>query len=205
MNAESKPGDDSAQGAADRLRIAPAAPTEIMRSVALGEMATALPRLISVAGDGRTTDLSERSGVLILAFLGDACPAVKACIESLVALQQRLGERGVHVIGVNSNNQYLSPTDTPSEMARWATERNLNFPYLKDPQGELARRLGVTNTPHFLVLDPEKRLRYRGRMYDSREPARATTRDLEDAVDCVLDDRPVTVPETHPLGCAIVW
>lgn len=173
--------------------------------LAIGGIVTELPELLGL--DGKPVSLNSRGQdtVLVLAFLGNACPAVKACIGSLNALQVAFAARGVRVVAVNSNNPYLSPQDSLAEMDRWATERGIRVPYLKDMEGAFARRMGITNTPQFAVLDGDGRLRYRGRMFDSRDPARSTTRDLEDAVTCVLTGLPVKIPETHPLGCSIVW
>lgn len=178
---------------------------QIQPGVRIGESVGSLPGLVGTNGATHSIVGFERADVLVLGFLGDACPAVKACVESLVSLQRRLTPHAVQVIGVNSNNPYLSPTDTLPEMTRWAAVMDLNFPYLKDAEGVWARRLGVTNTPHFVVLDRERRLRYRGRMFDSRDPGRAESHDLEDAVNCLLAGRSIENPETHPLGCSIVW
>jgi len=41
-------------------------------------------------------------------------------------------------------------------------------------------------------------------MDDTRDPARATVNDLENALKDVLADRPVAVSQTQPFGCAIV-
>lgn len=191
--------------AGERSPPEPAAHSVTTRAFAIGETVTALPGLVALNGETCSLHSFDGNDALVLAFLGDACPAVKACAESLVGLQQTLGPRRAKLIGVNSNNPYMSPRDTLAEMTRWAGEMNLNFPYLKDPEGAVARRLGVTNTPHFVVLDQAWRLRYRGRMFDSRDPVRATTHDLEDAVESVLAGRPIGIPETHPLGCSIVW
>lgn len=171
----------------------------------MGEQAVGLPPLVGPEGESHSLESYGRYGALVLAFLGNACPAVKACTQSLVRLQSSFASRGGQVLGLNPNNPYLSPTDTLAEMTRWSSEHRLNFPYLKDPEGGWARRLGVTNTPQFVVLDRERRLRYRGRLFDSRDPARATTHDLEEALEAVLFERPVVVAETNPLGCSIVW
>lgn len=173
--------------------------------MAIGRHVPDLPALLSP--DGKEYSLASFGDLrlVVLAFLGNACPAVKACLGPLVALQAAHQDQGVQVIGVNSNNEFLSSADSPAEMARRSAEWSLNFPYLKDTGGRWARRLGALNTPHFLVLDEERRLRYRGRMFDSRDPARATTRDLQTAVEDLLERRPVRSPETTPLGCSIVW
>jgi hypothetical protein len=61
------------------------------------------------------------------------------------------------------------------------------------------------STPHAFVFDRVRRLRYRGRIDDSRDPASVTSFDLDRAVADVLAGRPVEVAETQPFGCAIVW
>jgi hypothetical protein len=76
--------------------------------------------------------------------------------------------------------------------------------FRKDEDGSAARELGATNTPHFFVLDQARMLRYRGRMDDTRDPARATVNDLENALNDLLANRSVAVSETQPFGCAIV-
>jgi len=170
----------------------------------IGSHLRAFPRLMSVDGTEYGEDRFEGQNILVFAFLSTGCPAVKACIGELVSFHRRYASRHVGVVGVNSNNPYLSPGDSLEGMTRWASEVSLPFPYLKDKEQVLARALGATNTPHFVVLDAERRIRYRGRMFDSREPARATSRDLEEAVVALLEGRPVPVPSTAALGCTLV-
>jgi hypothetical protein len=38
-----------------------------------------------------------------------------------------------------------------------------------------------------------------------QNPGAVTQRYLQDAVDAVLAGRPVSVPETHSIGCTIKW
>ena len=69
----------------------------------------------------------------------------------------------------------------------------------------MAKRYGAVRTPHVFVLDRERRLRYRGRIDDSRDPAKVTSRDLQQGLEDILALKAVQVPETEPSGCAIVW
>jgi hypothetical protein len=62
-----------------------------------------------------------------------------------------------------------------------------------------------SRTPQAFLLDRERKLRYRGRIADSRDPARVTRLDLRCAVEDLLAAREVEVSETEPVGCAIVW
>jgi peroxiredoxin len=89
-------------------------------------------------------------------------------------------------------------------MARRAREKGFNFPYLKDVDGAVAEKFGAISTPHVFVLDASRRLVYRGRIDDKRDPSRATYSDLENALRDMFAGLPITVPETQPFGCAIV-
>ena len=68
----------------------------------------------------------------------------------------------------------------------------------------MADAFGAMSTPHVFVLDSGRILRYKGRIDDSRDPSKATYSDLEYALEDVLAQKTVRVPETKPFGCAIV-
>lgn len=142
--------------------------------------------------------------VLALVFIANGCPTVSVYDDRLKDLQKSYGPRGVQVVAINSNNPHLSPPDTYLEMAKRSEEAAFNFPYLKDEDGSIARSFGAIATPHVFVLDSDRRLRYRGRIDDSRDPSKITSRDLEDAVTDLLEGKAVEVPITEPFGCAIV-
>lgn len=158
------------------------------------------------AVDGRRYSLASFAGhrVLIVAFICTGCPTVKANEDRLIALQEKYRWAGVQVIAINANNPYLSPPDTFAEMAQRAHEKGFNFPYLKDEDGAVADLFGAISTPHIFLLDRSRCLVYSGRIDDTRDPARATYSDLENALHDVFAGTPVRVPETLPFGCAIV-
>jgi hypothetical protein len=79
------------------------------------------------------------------------------------------------------------------------------MPYLRDESGAVARAYAAVCTPHVFVLDENRRLRYRGRLADSRRPSAAARHDLREALDDLVHGREVRVPETVPFGCAVVW
>ena len=172
--------------------------------LAIGQRAPSFDALPGV--DGGRYGLASFAGtpILVLFFTCNGCPTVKANERRLVDLQADYAPRGVQLVAVNSNNPYLSPGDTLTEMQNRAQEKAFNFPYLKDEDGAVARAFGAINTPHCFVLDRERRLRYHGRIDDTRDPARASYSDLENALADLLAGRAVRTPETQPFGCAIV-
>jgi len=82
-------------------------------------------------------------------------------------------------------------------------ERQLNFPYLKDQDQKVAKSYGALVTLHAFVLDRDRRLRYRGRIDDSRDPKKVEVNDLRNALDDLLSGKEVRVAETQPFACSI--
>ena len=143
--------------------------------------------------------------VLVVVFLSNGCPTVRGYDERLIALQREFADAGVQVVAINSNSPHLSPPDTYEEMVKRASASGYNFPYLRDDGGEVAKRFGAVATPHAFVFDRDRKLRYRGRIDDSRKREWVEVSDLRNAVSELLDGRAVSTPETPPFGCAIVW
>ena len=170
-----------------------------------GEAASAFRELPGVDGQHYSLSSFDDREVLVLIFSGNGCPTAKSCEAALIRLQEAYGRDGVQLVAINSNNPYLSPPDTFAQMTLRTTQKGFNFPYLKDETGALARAYGATRTPYILLFDGDRRLRYRGRLDDARDPSRVTRHDLQRAVDDVLAGRPVEVPETEAFGCPIVW
>ena len=170
----------------------------------IGKRAAGFDALPAVDGQRYSLASFARSPYLVVVFICTGCPTVKANEERLIGLQRRYAAAGVQVVAINANNPALSPFDTMEEMRRRATEKSFNFPYLKDERGGVAERFGAISTPHVFVFDSARHLVYKGRIDDSRDPARATRSDLENALRDLFDGSPVRTPETQPFGCAIV-
>ncbi len=170
----------------------------------LGQRAPNFRDLLGV--DGRRLDLSsfDDTPLLAIIFSCNGCPTVKAAEERMITLQGAYSPKGLQLVAINSNNSYLSPADTYAEMVTRARQKGFNFSYLKDDDGSVGRAYGAISTPHAFLFDQARRLRYRGRIDDSRDPARVTVRDLQNAIDDLLAHQPVRVAETTPFGCAVV-
>lgn len=178
--------------------------TSTAQPLTLGGRAPEFGALQSADGSDFGLASFDDKPVLALVFISNGCPTVNVYKDRLIHLQRVYGHRGVQVVALNSNNPYLSPGDSYSEMVRRVDETRYNFPYLKDEDGSVAKSYGAISTPHAFVFDRDRKLRYRGRIDDSRDPSNITSRDLEDALVAVLDGAIVETPETQPFGCAIV-
>lgn len=157
--------------------------------------------------DGRLYSMSsfQDAKLLVVIFMSNRCPGVKAYDGRLRTLRDEFQGHGVQFVGVNPVDEALYPTESLREMAIAVRERNLPFPYLKDASQEMARRFGAMCTPHAFVLDQSRRIRYSGKIDDTFLPAKASKHYLRDAMTELLADKEPTIASTMPLGCAIDW
>jgi peroxiredoxin len=162
-------------------------------------------RLPGVDGKTHARDDFARSPVLVVMFICNHCPYVKAVEDRIIALAREYGPKGVQVVGVCSNDAATYPDDAfPALAARWR-EKSYGFPYLHDESQDVARRFGAVCTPDIFVYDGARRLAYRGRIDDSwKDATKVTRRELAEALDALLaGQRPAA---QHPsLGCSIKW
>lgn len=155
----------------------------------------ALPRSLDDFGKPRAT---------VLVFTTTGCPLVQRYLPRLEALSRHHATNEVQFAAVN-----VGPDDTIADMALQALEHRVTFPFVKDTDGSVARAVGARRTPEVVVLDAERRLRYRGRIDDQfrlggAKPA-ATRQELAKALEDLLAGRELKTKETAVDGCAITF
>ncbi len=140
----------------------------------------------------------------VVVFLSTECPISNGYIPTLNQLAADFAERGVKVIGINSN-------DGPSlhDLRAHRKEFAISFPVVKDAGAVVADAMQATHCPHAAVLDVKGKVRYLGRVDDrySRRGGAATDVqrfDLGIALEEVLADKSVTVDRTKVIGCPIM-
>jgi thiol-disulfide isomerase/thioredoxin len=147
-------------------------------------------------------DHTRTAKATVVLFLGAGCPACNAYLSRLTELHKRYSDDGVVFVAVNSQAD-----DDAVDVAKQAKDAGLPFPMLKDDGTKLADKLAAERIPTAFVLDAAKTVRYKGRIDDQFSPgvqrAKATTRELGNAIDAVLEGREVTVPFTAAAGCLI--
>ena len=158
--------------------------------------------------DGKTYTLSSFANrrSLVIIFMCNHCPYVKAVLQRLIDLQNAFSGRGVQLIGVNSNDATRYPDDSFGNMKTAAQERGISFPYLFDKTQETAKAYGAVCTPDLYVYGEERKLLYRGRIDDNWEhPEQVTRRDLKSALEDILAGRPAPNEQIPSMGCSIKW
>jgi len=133
------------------------------------------------------------------------CPYVIAWNPRLRQVAEDYAPRGVRFLALSSNDATRYPADSPERMARFVRDQAWPIPYAHDASQAVARALGAERTPHVFVLDGEQRLAYRGAPDADHEDPAQDAAWLREALDAVLDGRPVARAETTARGCSIKW
>ncbi len=158
--------------------------------------------------DGKTYTLNSFANqkILVLIFMCNHCPYVKAVLQRLIDLQNSFSKYRVQLAGINSNDATRYPDDSFDNMKAVAQERGVSFPYLFDETQETAKVYGAVCTPDLYVYGEERKLLYRGRIDDNWEhPEQVTRQDLKLALEDILAGRPVPNEQIPSMGCSIKW
>ncbi len=186
------------------------------RTLQLGDAA---PDFKLLGIDGKTHALADykSSKLLMVVFLSNHCPYSHASETRLLPLAREFKPLGLDVVAINPNSPdsvrldelgYSKYNDSYEEMKLYAKESGFPFPYLYDGDTQAtAKAYGCLATPHVFLFDQQRRLRYVGRVDDSRfeDPASVTKHDLRNAVTELLAGKPVTTPRTPVVGCSTKW
>jgi thiol-disulfide isomerase/thioredoxin len=165
------------------------------------------PPFVLPGTDGKTHSLDDAKGKLLVVVVScNHCPYVMAYEPRLVALAREYAAKAVDFVAVNGNDATRYPDDGMEAMRVRAEARGFPFPYVRDDSQVFVRTLGARFTPEIFVFDGARTLRYHGRIDDNhRDLAQVTTHDLRNALDELLQGRPVPVAETTAFGCSIKW
>src|ERR671925_2211156 len=120
--------------------------------------------------DGKVHSLQEfKSKAMLVVFICNHCPYVKARIGDIVALQGKFKPPELQVIGINSNDPNYQDEGFDN-MVKFAKNYRLNFPYLIDETQDVARTYGAVCTPDPFLFDADRMLVFHGRINDATEP-----------------------------------
>lgn len=141
----------------------------------------------------------------VIIFSCNHCPYVKAYEDRIIQLRKEYEEE-IRFIAINSNDELNYPEDSFDNMKVRAKEKQFNFPYLRDKDQSVARSYGATHTPEIFLFNKNRELVFHGKIDDNwKEPEKVKTRYLKNALDDLLNNKIITVPETFTIGCTIKW
>ncbi len=160
----------------------------------------ALPALTLQGTDGAAHALPAADArFTVLFFFARHCPVQRAHDERLKALALAYKEKGVAVLGVDSE-----PGNTPEAALTEAKERGYPFPLLVDKGAQLARAVEARFATYALIVDAQGQIRYRGGIdADKLRLREGSAYHLKDALDALLAGKAPPATGTKALGCTL--
>jgi peroxiredoxin len=147
-----------------------------------------------------------QNGLLIM-FICNHCPYVKAVLDRIIRDVTELKQYGVNAIAIMSNDPSEYPEDSFDNMALVAKKFNFPFPYVLDESQQIAKIYGAVCTPDFFGFNNKLELQYRGRLDASRKesaPADAR-RDLFEGMLRIAKTGRGPDSQIPSIGCSIKW
>jgi peroxiredoxin len=159
--------------------------------------------------DGRRHNIASTRGPngLLVMFICNHCPYVKAVIQRIIRDTRELAPLGIGSIAIMSNDPSDYPEDSWQNMVATARQLDFPFPYVLDETQEIAKAYGAVCTPDFFGFNADLELQYRGRLDASRKDAAPeyARRDLFDAMKQIAENGWGPVEQTASIGCSIKW
>ncbi len=154
----------------------------------------------------KLSNIRGENGMLIM-FICNHCPYVKAVIDRLVRDVKALQDLGIGAAAICSNDAQTHPDDSFENMQRFAAEHGFTFPYLHDETQDVAQTYGAVCTPDFFGFNRDLELQYRGRLDESgKQPAGPDARrELYEAMKQIAETGEGPAEQTPSMGCSIKW
>ena len=150
-------------------------------------------------------ELKNYSSLLIF-FICNHCPYVKAIIKKLVSTSNDLKKYNVFSIAIMPNDTKKYPEDNFENMKKFSQLNNFTFPYLLDYNQEVSKNFNAICTPDFFGYNKNKELQYRGRLFEMKNLEIINKKnDLLDAMIQIVNTGRGPEKQYPSAGCSIKW
>jgi peroxiredoxin len=159
--------------------------------------------------DGKSWSLADCMGErgLLVMFICNHCPYVKAINHKLVRDTKALIKLGIGCVAIMPNDPAAYPADDLPHLQATALQFGFPFPYLIDEHQDVARAFGAVCTPDFFGYNAALELQYRGR-FDEGGPRQGFDQarpELYLAMQTVAATGKGPVEQIPSMGCSIKW
>jgi peroxiredoxin len=164
--------------------------------------------LIGVDDEFWTLDKAKGEKGLLVMFICNHCPYVKAILPRLINDLSELNQYGIKSIAISSNDVLNYPEDSFEEMKKLSVSHNFTFPYVFDDSQSIAKSYEAICTPDFFGFNSKLELQYRGR-FDSTgkgdKPPADNKKDLYEAMKLIADTQKGPETQFSSIGCSLKW
>ena len=145
---------------------------------------------------------ANEKGAMVYFFISPYCSTSSTFMKEMNAIAATYEDRAAIYFVHSDADQKLTDILQHTEM------NSIKAPVLLDKDQKLALHFGAKVTPESVVTLPDGKVAYQGRINDlylgpTKRQRQATTKDLRDALDALLSNKPIVTPRTEAIGCKI--
>ena len=146
-----------------------------------------------------------KSKALLIVFMCNHCPYVKARIKDIIEIQSKFNEKELCIVGINSNDPNY-PDEGFENMKEFSKQYNMNFHYLIDEKQNIAKDYGAVCTPDPFLFNKDRKLVFHGKINDATNPEMSPKINImEKNVKRILNDEIIEKDFDPSIGCSIKW
>ena len=149
----------------------------------------------------------ENYDAILIFFICNHCPYVKAIIKELVLTSIELKKENVVSIAIMPNDTIKYPEDNFENMKRFSEVNKFHFPYLLDDTQVVSKKFDAVCTPDFFGYNKNLELQYRGRLRELKNlvPVKEGHSDLLKAMKQIAETGNGPENQVPSAGCSIKW
>ena len=160
------------------------------------------------------TDLKGKKGTfyesfgingLLVMFICNHCPYVRAIEAKIATETKRLNGLNVNTIAFMSNDQSSYEEDQDKFLLEQLSRAEFEFNYIVDASQSIAKTFEAICTPEFYYFNIDKKLKYRGRLDSNGKDPSMGKPELYSAVEESIAKGYCSIQQYPSMGCSIKW
>ncbi len=165
------------------------------------------PEFSLLGTDGAYHGLQDIKGskATLIIFMCNHCPYVIPKINEIKRIAKDFKEKGLVVVGINSNESESYPEDSYEKMEEYFENWGIDFYYLHDADQETAKEYGAVCTPDPFLFDSSLGLVFHSRIDDSHGQENCNRHEMYEVISRFLERGDVVLEESPSMGCSIKW
>ncbi len=150
--------------------------------------------------NGKQHKLSDLRGkIVVIEWINKGCPFSVKANPTMIKTAAKYKDKDVVWLAIDSTSFNKAPDN-----ARYIKQKRIPYPILMDSDGDVAKTYKAKSTPHMFVIDKNGELAYTGAI-DNRRTKDGYRNHVAEAIDLLLEGKPVEVAKTRPYGCPVKY
>lgn len=145
----------------------------------------------------------HKNKATVVVFMSPECPLCQSYTLTINQLMQKYASKSIQFIGVVPTNDF-----SVKDIVDYKRQYKSNLNLVRDTKNQLVKKMQATITPEVFLINDKGSVLYSGRIdnwaYElGRKRTVITEHNLKDALESIVNNKPIKVKKTKAVGCFI--